>query len=79
MFLSSDVWGPHFWFVLHTLAITYPEFPNDTSKKKYYNLIQNLPIFIPNKRMGREFAQMLNDFPVSPYLTSRESFIKWTN
>ena len=79
MFLSSDVWGPHYWFVLQTIAMNYPESPNDTSKKKYYNFIQNFPLFIPNKRMGNEFENLLNKFPVSPYLSSRESFMKWVH
>jgi len=79
MFLSSDIWGPHFWFVLHTIALNYPEFPNAISKKKYYDLIQNLPIFIPNKRMGKQFEKKLNEFPVTPYLSSRDSFMKWVH
>ena len=57
MFLSSDVWGPKFWFFLQTVAMTYPEQPDARSKKKYYDLIQNFPTFLPNKRMGKEFAK----------------------
>ena len=34
MALDAKVWGPHFWFTLHTIAITYPSHPNDTVKKK---------------------------------------------
>ena len=51
MFLSSDVWGPKYWFFLQTVAMTYPEHPDSRSKKKYYDLIQNFPMFLPNKRM----------------------------
>ena len=47
MALNPKVWGPHYWFVLHTIALTYPLHPNETIKKKYYDLINNLPIFIP--------------------------------
>lgn len=79
MFLSSDVWGPKFWFFLQTVAMNYPEFPDAIAKKKYYDLIQNFPIFLPNKRMGEEFAEKLNEFPVTPYLSSRLSFQKWVH
>ena len=79
MFLSSTVWGPHYWFVLQTISMTYPEHPNDITKKKYYQLIQNLPIFIPNKKMGKKFEELLNEFPISPYLSSRLSFMKWVH
>ena len=79
MFLSSTVWGPHYWFVLQTISMTYPEHPNDITKKKYYQLIQNLPIFIPNKKIGKDFEKLLNEFPISPYLSSRLSFMKWVH
>ena len=79
MLLSSDIWGPHFWFFLHTTALAYPEHPNAIVKKKYFNLIQNLPTFLPNKRMGKQFAKKLNEFPVSPYLSSRPSLMKWVH
>ena len=48
MVLDSKIWGPHYWFVLLTIAISYPIHPNDVTKKKYYELIQNFPLFIPN-------------------------------
>ena len=37
--LDPDIWGPHFWFVLHTMAMTYPHHPNAVTKKKYYEFI----------------------------------------
>jgi hypothetical protein len=77
MELDPKIWGPHYWFFLHTIAITYPLTPNDVTKKKYYDLIQNLPLFIPVERIGNNFSKMLDKYPVTPYLDSRESFIKW--
>ena len=29
--------------------------------------------------IGKEFAKMLDKFPVTPYLGSRESFMKWVH
>jgi hypothetical protein len=75
---DSHIWGPHFWFFLHTIAMNYPEHPNDVSKRKYYDLIQNMPIFIPNAEMGNQFSDFLDKYPVTPYLDKRESFIRWT-
>jgi len=75
--LDPSVWGPHYWFFLHTIAMTYPHTPNDVTKRKYYELIQNLPIFIPVEGMGSEFSKLLDEYPVAPYLDSRTSFIRW--
>ena len=77
MALDPKIWGPHYWFVLHTIALNYPLHPNETSKKKYYDFIQNLPIFIPIGDMGNSFSRILDKYPVTPYLDSRSSFIKW--
>ena len=75
---AASVWGPHYWAFLHAVAHTFPEFPNDTTKRKYYDLFSNLPLFIPNAEMGARFAKLLDAFPVSPYLGSRDSLVQWT-
>ena len=46
MALDPDVWGPHYWFVLMTIALCYPLNPNDVTKKKYYDLIHNIPLLL---------------------------------
>jgi len=77
MALDPKVWGPFYWFVLHTIALTYPLTPNEVTKKKYYDFIQNLPLFLPIPEIGNNFSKLLDDFPVTPYLDSRPSFMKW--
>ncbi len=74
---DSTVWGPHFWFFLHTIAMTYPHHPNSVSKKKYYELIMNIPLFIPIESMGNDFSKLLDEYPVTSYLDSRDSLIRW--
>jgi hypothetical protein len=75
--LDPTVWGPHYWFFLHTLALSYPHHPNAVTKKKYYELIQNLPLFIPVESIGTSFEKLLDEYPVTAYLDSRESLVKW--
>lgn len=77
MTLNPDVWGPHYWFFLHTVALTYPSKPNAITKKKYYNLIQDLPLFIPDANAAKSFSELLDKYPVTPYLDSNPSFNKW--
>ena len=77
MILDPTVWGYHYWFFLHTIALTYPQYPNAVSKKKYYDLITNMPMFIPVEDISQYFSKLLDLYPVSPYLDNRDSFIKW--
>jgi FAD-linked sulfhydryl oxidase len=79
MFFDPTVWGPHYWFFLHTIARSYPENPNAVTKRKYYDLIQNMPLFIPETETGSKFSGMLDQYPVSPYLGTRESFVRWVH
>jgi len=74
--LNASIWGPPFWFFLHTLSITYPETPNSVTKRKYYDFYHNLPLFLPSG--GSTFAEMLDAYPVTPYLDCRESLVRWT-
>lgn len=77
--LNPTIWGPHYWFFLHTIAITYPKYPNSITKKKYYELIQNFPLFIPTEEISNKFEKMLNEYPISPYLDNRETLVRWTH
>jgi hypothetical protein len=73
------VWGPHFWFVLMTMAVSYPLKANEVTQKKYYDYITNLPLFIPHPQIGNSFSGLLDKYPVSPYLEGKDSFIKWVH
>ena len=79
MKLNPNVWLPHLKFTLQTIAITYPSNPNDVSKKKYYDFISNLPVFIPIEPIGKNFMDLLDQYPVTPYLDSRMSMMKWVH
>ena len=77
MILDPNVWGPHYWFFFHTIALNYPQFPNTVSKKKYYDFVSNIPLFIPVDAISVYFSKLLDEYPVTPYLDSRDDFIRW--
>ena len=79
MNLNPVVWGPNYWFFLYTIAINYSDNPNDILKKKYYDVIYNLPIFIPHHDISKQFSIFLEKYPVTPYLDSKQSLIKWVH
>jgi FAD-linked sulfhydryl oxidase len=77
LLFNPTIWGPKYWFFLHTIAMCYPNHPNAVTKKKYYEFIQNIPMFIPVENMANDFSKLLDEYPVTPYLDDRESFIRW--
>ena len=79
MKLNRTVWLPYLHFVLQTISLYYPENPNTVTKKKYYNFVNDLPLLFPEYPMGKNFIDLLDKYPVTPYLESRLSFMKWVN
>jgi hypothetical protein len=65
--------------VLYTIALSYPLHINECTKKKYYDFITNLPLFLPVPDIGGVFSKFLDAYPVTPYLDSRESLSKWVH
>ena len=65
---DPKVWGPHYWFFLHTVAHTYPLYPNEVTKRKYYDLINNMPLFIPNEKVVSLFLSISLPPPTSNFL-----------
>jgi hypothetical protein len=57
--------------------MTYPNHPNTVTKKKYYEFIQNLPLFLPVENISGEFSKLIEKYPITPYLDDRESFVRW--
>lgn len=75
--LDPEIWMPNLWFFLRTMAHTYPDTPNKIIQRKYYDFIQNLPLFIPHTEWRKTFSNTLDSFPVTPYLANRDSFFFW--
>jgi len=73
------IWGPSVWSFLDIIAFHYPTHPNDVIKKKYYDFIQNIPIFLPHYEISKNFQELLNLYPVKPYLDNKKSLIQWIN
>jgi hypothetical protein len=79
MALNPEVWGKWYWGFLHTIAVSYPKHPNSTTKRKYYDFIQSLPLFIPVETISTDFSKLLSIYPVAPYLDNNASFVKWVH
>jgi hypothetical protein len=57
--------------------MTYPHHPNTVTKKKFYEFIQNIPLFLPVEEISGEFSKLIEKYPVTPYLDNRDSFVRW--
>lgn len=79
MKFDPAVWGPHYWFFLHTIAEIYPNAPDKSTKRKYYDLFTNMHIFLPVGTMSDRFSKLIQKYPITPYLDNRESLVRWVH
>ncbi len=75
--VPPHAWGPKYWFFLHSLAAAYPEKPTAVYRHKVYECIQNMPLFLPHAESAALFARLLEVYPLSAYLSSREHLMLW--
>ena len=77
MSINNNIWGPPFWKTLHIICHHYPLQPNSIMKKKMYDFFHNLPVFLPDHDIGDKFSEILDKYPMKPYLDTRDSLCKW--
>jgi hypothetical protein len=61
------------------MTLHYPNNPNEKIKKVYYQFFHNLSYFLPNKSFASNFDKLLEEYPLTPYLDSRDKLIKWVH
>lgn len=72
-------WGAKFWFVLHTSAEFYPEYPSPDDMSSAKNLIMSYRNLMPCPSCRTHFAQLLQKHPVDNNLNGRESLMRYVN
>lgn len=76
-YYDPKIWGPHYWFFLHTIVLIYPNYPTSITKKAYYNFFRELSRFLPVGSIASEYDKLLLKHPIVPYLDDRKSLFKW--
>jgi hypothetical protein len=79
MSFDINIWADNYIFFLQSVAFSYPSKPNETIKKKYYDLYKNFPLFIPNQKYFKQFINIIEKTPVAPYLDTQLTLLKWTH
>lgn len=73
----TNVWGPHFWYVIHTTALNYPTAPTDFHKMTYKNFFESFANVLPCKKCREHYQTHISRYPISPFLDSNELLNKW--
>lgn len=74
---DPEIWGNNFWFTLHSVSFFYPEYPTSTDMHKYKTFFETISYVLPCPSCKEHYRKILNDYPIDPYLESRDSLIRW--
>lgn len=75
--MDNKIWGPYFWFTLHTITLGYPNNPNYINKRNYNDFFLSLQNVLPCKTCQEHYKQHLFDNPISSHLDNKDSLVKW--
>lgn len=77
--MEPGYWGPHYWFVLHTVSFQYPKKPTFFEKKVYQDFYTSLKHLLPCGTCREHYAELLKEYPIAAFLESREQLVRWVN
>lgn len=75
--MNPLVWGPPFWFVMHTVSINYPLRPTYAQRRTHYDFFYNIRNILPCEMCRQHYRVLLKQYPIEPFLDSRDSLISW--
>lgn len=76
--MKPDIWGPHAWIFLHSIALDYPETPTELEKMNMKNFINSMGEVLPCKKCRLNFKKHLQTYPLTESIfNNKQNLIKW--
>jgi FAD-linked sulfhydryl oxidase len=76
--MKPDIWGPHAWYLLHSITLDYPENPTELHKRNMTNFIKAFQLVIPCEKCKINFNKHLSAYPLNDnILKSKLNLVKW--
>ena len=75
--MDPKIWGPYFWFTLHTITLSYPDKPSYENKRHYNDFFIGIQNVIPCPKCREHYKSHLSNYPISTALDSKEHLVTW--
>ncbi len=76
--MEPKVWGPKLWFVIHTVALNFPENPSYQDKRNHEDFYNNLALIIPCEKCRIHYRERLNKYPIINHLEGPDKLFRYT-
>ena len=74
---NPNVFGPHFWFTLHSVSFFYPEAPTDTDMRIHKDFYESFAHVLPCDECKKHYRVLLTRYPIDGHLDSRDQLSRW--
>jgi len=75
--MDPNIWGPKFWFSLHSISFTYPFYPDKTDKQRYKTFFELLEHLLPCVLCRKNYNKNIKNYPIDEHLNNRKSLAYW--
>lgn len=75
--MDPNVWGPKFWFSLHSVSFTYPFYPDEADKQRYKIFFEMLEYVLPCVVCRVNYAKNIKQHPIDNHLKDRKTLAHW--
>jgi hypothetical protein len=76
--INPELWGKHFWKMLHYITFAYPSNPTAKDKKNIISFFKTFKKIIPCEKCRRNFKQHLANNPLNDSaLENKQNLILW--
>lgn len=76
-YTTPKIWGPHFWFVMRTVAYNYPDNPSVADKNHVRTFFTNMEHILPCENCSQGYSQNLSKHPLENALVNRSTLMAW--
>ena len=75
--MQANIWGPSAWKFLHSITFSYPQDPDEDTKKHFKTLFETLQYTLPCSHCRKSYINIYKYICIDQYLDSREGLTFW--
>lgn len=73
--MNQNIWGPQFWFMLHSITLNYPLDPTEKDKNNIKIFFTTLSELLPCSKCAKNFKKNLVEMPIK--CDNRRELFEW--
>jgi|SRR5271154_2328592 len=76
--MLPEIWGRYGWNFLHLITYAYPDNPNESDKKHYYEYFHTLQYVLPCAKCQYNMSHHLRKYPLTnEVLSCKANIVRW--